>query len=120
MRNAIPVSYTHLDVYKRQFLDGVRGQHRPAGGAAGHHVGVIAKDRKGMGSQRAGRHMPVSYTHLDVYKRQLRGHEDARGPLDRDGHRTIQPPHGQQAHLIPAENLALSCKEGLQKERKSG
>jgi hypothetical protein len=28
--------------------------------------------------------------------------------LDRSGHRTIQPPPGQQALLIPTENLALS------------
>ncbi|WP_145202674.1 pseudouridine synthase [Sphingobium sp. B2] len=39
--DALPVSYTHLDVYKRQRLD---------------------TDSEG----------PVSYTHLDVYKRQLK------------------------------------------------
>ena len=44
------VSYTHLDVYKRQ----QRGHQHPVGGVAGVD----------------GCHRPVSYTHLDVYKRQ--------------------------------------------------
>ena len=43
-----PVSYTHLDVYKRQGLDLSQG--------------VLV---------RAGHPGPVSYTHLDVYKRQV-------------------------------------------------
>ena len=43
-----PVSYTHLDVYKRQHL-----------GLSGKHI------RR---AKRAAQ--PVSYTHLDVYKRQ--------------------------------------------------
>ena len=46
----MPVSYTHLDVYKRQ----------DKGGFA--HIG---------NSHHHGPHRPVSYTHLDVYKRQV-------------------------------------------------
>ena len=38
-------------------LDGVRAEHRPARRAAGHHVGVVAKDRQRVGGQRAGRHV---------------------------------------------------------------
>ena len=37
------------------FLHGVRGQHGPAGGAAGHHVGVVAEDRQRVRGQGAGR-----------------------------------------------------------------
>ena len=37
------------------FLHGVRREHRPAGGAAGHHVGVVAEDRERMRGQGAGR-----------------------------------------------------------------
>ena len=49
------VSYTHLDVYKRQIFCGAAEGHEqlaaPLAGADGL--------------------MPVSYTHLDVYKRQI-------------------------------------------------
>ena len=41
-----PVSYTHLDVYKRQGFNRAVEAQRPVGS------------------------LPVSYTHLDVYKRQ--------------------------------------------------
>ena len=52
------VSYTHLDVYKRQEHLRHLGQH---GGTAAlaHHVGEAADGGA------------VSYTHLDVYKRQI-------------------------------------------------
>ena len=50
----LPVSYTHLDVYKRQVL----GNAQLDGGVATLEV------------RAHGRHA-VSYTHLDVYKRQL-------------------------------------------------
>ena len=68
LRRARPVSYTHLDVYKRQAMDSqtvfleVRPSNRPAlrlyAGAGFCEVGL----RRG--------YYPVSYTHLDVYKRQ--------------------------------------------------
>ena len=61
-----PVSYTHLDVYKRQGLRVDVGR-RDAGRTAGETVvsldGVVS----------------VSYTHLDVYKRQVAITED--GPV---------------------------------------
>ena len=57
----IPVSYTHLDVYKRQGVGSgivINGQmvygHDGFAGELGHTI------------------IPVSYTHLDVYKRQVR------------------------------------------------
>ena len=52
-----PVSYTHLDVYKRQVL-----QHEEQAGEADGdaHAGQLLVGV-----------IPVSYTHLDVYKRQV-------------------------------------------------
>ena len=50
----MPVSYTHLDVYKRQAVGPGR-----AAGAATHPLGVMRQLSNA-----------VSYTHLDVYKRQ--------------------------------------------------
>ena len=47
----IPVSYTHLDVYKRQFL-------------LSFPLSNVFQPAKNPGVK------PVSYTHLDVYKRQ--------------------------------------------------
>ena len=72
-----PVSYTHLDVYKRQGYDG-------------SSVGAHAV--RGQGIRRGGRWCTtgitwrsVSYTHLDVYKRQRFGEPRARPPLPRPG-----------------------------------
>ena len=59
----IPVSYTHLDVYKRQFLQQQRQSHTE---------NYPFELRRALLHVRA-----VSYTHLDVYKRQpndLAGH----------------------------------------------
>ena len=55
-----PVSYTHLDVYKRQVLttDGAS----PLNTVRSRMVRYCYKVREGMRA--------VSYTHLDVYKRQ--------------------------------------------------
>ena len=52
------VSYTHLDVYKRQFID---IQHR--------NQIVVLEDEANLSPTEDGK--PVSYTHLDVYKRQM-------------------------------------------------
>ena len=49
------------------FLHRIAGQERAAGGAAGHHVGVIAEDRQGVGGQRPRRH-------VEHEGRQLAGH----------------------------------------------
>ena len=69
------VSYTHLDVYKRQ-VHHQGGEVLGVGGLAaarfaeGDHVGV--GDRDGVVEHPAERVgvEAVSYTHLDVYKRQ--------------------------------------------------
>ena len=59
MHAALAVSYTHLDVYKRQHPAGCAHLRRPRPGRALH-------------PHRCGTaQAPVSYTHLDVYKRQL-------------------------------------------------
>ena len=68
----MPVPYTHLDVYKRQLLDrgpGIRSgipcpAHRPA------QAGRLAAALHPGGAAPFAADGPVSYTHLDVYKRQ--------------------------------------------------
>ena len=80
-----PVSYTHLDVYKRQLQgsDQALGGHVAGAAAPGAHGGLhnvstcLNALQQGHGSQNGGvvavdidRDGPVSYTHLDVYKRQ--------------------------------------------------
>ena len=64
--NQVPVSYTHLDVYKRQVLD-----HEKIDDCidtikdyAEDSIPVLSKDKHILGV------ITVSYTHLDVYKRQ--------------------------------------------------
>ena len=52
------VSYTHLDVYKRQEQDPDTGRWLL---------------KKGLDEGKDQSYVPVSYTHLDVYKRQLHG-----------------------------------------------
>ena len=76
----IPVSYTHLDVYKRQdhgsFLVGqiaqnaqnFAGQFRVKGAGWFIKAKDIRFQRQGAGNSHTL--LPVSYTHLDVYKRQ--------------------------------------------------
>ena len=64
-----PVSYTHLDVYKRQAPD------LAATGALHHNRRVLqtqlVRQRKQVVPEHPHRLMAVSYTHLDVYKRQV-------------------------------------------------
>ena len=79
----VPVSYTHLDVYKRQPLCRPpclqRHPHRPqrgspCGGCCGRRTGSPAVQRSHRGAGGGlRRYCPVSYTHLDVYKRQAQG-----------------------------------------------
>ena len=57
-RSVDAVSYTHLDVYKRQLWGRDFGVHKRTGGRIG---GTRIMNRA------------VSYTHLDVYKRQQLG-----------------------------------------------
>ena len=66
MEGLVTVSYTHLDVYKRQVVQ--------YGGLAGggSTLRLVKAQRHAVvfrGFHSAG---PVSYTHLDVYKRQGR------------------------------------------------
>ena len=83
---AKPVSYTHLDVYKRQVEKGGDpggADHQPP--AQVHRVGLVAVGEK---------IVPVSYTHLDVYKRQE--------PAQADQARHV--PGGQAASLqVPVQ-----------------
>ena len=66
-----PVSYTHLDVYKRQPL--------------GHdRAGLLDKAAR-MLHVPAGELEPVSYTHLDVYKRQVQADSQGYGSADAYG-----------------------------------
>ena len=72
----VPVSYTHLDVYKRQRPDHRFGCRARAAlpDREGRAAALDARRRHRCGDRRrALRDLPaVSYTHLDVYKRQLR------------------------------------------------
>ena len=63
----IPVSYTHLDVYKRQALA------TTISGTGGMLVlfYLLRRRMRRLGLKRIVPD-PVSYTHLDVYKRQVR------------------------------------------------
>ena len=61
-----PVSYTHLDVYKRQvFVLQILEK-------AANDPGVIKTHYQVSFGLALGTCIPVSYTHLDVYKRQTR------------------------------------------------
>ena len=62
-----PVSYTHLDVYKRQDTDSRRCDNAVHGGMALRLCGI--SDRSVI-MNTADWIVAVSYTHLDVYKRQ--------------------------------------------------
>ena len=63
-----PVSYTHLDVYKRQQLDWSISRLRP------NSVSLGSTDTQKLftpqSPQPSQTRVSVSYTHLDVYKRQ--------------------------------------------------
>ena len=64
----LPVSYTHLDVYKRQVKPQLRGAAAGSGRLLQreqHAPCRVLQAAHGEGP------VPVSYTHLDVYKRQV-------------------------------------------------
>ena len=44
MMGIIPVSYTHLDVYKRQRTDGVYDEHSSAGESSDHDCFILDHD----------------------------------------------------------------------------
>ena len=64
------VSYTHLDVYKRQITDSVKvsGDKVDKDKAGKYTVTYEVSDSSGNKSTAT---RAVSYTHLDVYKRQI-------------------------------------------------
>ena len=71
----IPVSYTHLDVYKRQDLENNAGSMIVNIGAQSTNFSIVTGGRIIINKKIpiGGRQMneaDVSYTHLDVYKRQ--------------------------------------------------
>ena len=69
----MPVSYTHLDVYKRQDKAHlVEMAHTNAVESLARESGRYAREEKLLDelAQVLGLAKPVSYTHLDVYKRQ--------------------------------------------------
>ena len=77
---AIPVSYTHLDVYKRQLMtcyDSENGKTFILGRKylelERYFHKEIARVQAQWYGQQSGKGVkhPVSYTHLDVYKRQI-------------------------------------------------
>ena len=63
MRRAGSVSYTHLDVYKRQEYAGIDFM------ALSPEEALEAVKAKGLEIEK-GKESSFSYTHLDVYKRQ--------------------------------------------------
>ena len=66
-KSAVPVSYTHLDVYKRQVMKHIRPE-----ACKFKHLVVCDFIQLFcvLANTRIGSIDPVSYTHLDVYKRQ--------------------------------------------------
>ena len=73
-RMPIPVSYTHLDVYKRQVVVVGCGTQKKVNltGSVGLATAKEIEARPVANATQALQGLlPVSYTHLDVYKRQL-------------------------------------------------
>ena len=69
MKRITPVSYTHLDVYKRQVMK--LGDNSANMNVETVPTGSLSLDiALGLGGLPKGRIIAVSYTHLDVYKRQ--------------------------------------------------
>ena len=65
-----PVSYTHLDVYKRQYYH-LTKEKVPKRKSAAAGIACGREGGKGGAKERRLRRLKaVSYTHLDVYKRQ--------------------------------------------------
>ena len=78
-RTVIAVSYTHLDVYKRQILD---HQHTDFLELLAQLLDVIADNAViDVHIALVVEHIAVSYTHLDVYKRQAEMIAGTRGAI---------------------------------------
>ena len=93
-----PVSYTHLDVYKRQVLDRMRENTTYVRNIKKYLLAALYNAPVTMDSYYTSlvSHDPVSYTHLDVYKRQIRhgGFRRSHGLLRRGARRL--PGDGQR------------------------
>ena len=79
--NLLPVSYTHLDVYKRQ-VDRTRPvwlARQARDSHAVHGFGFAFAGLRGLTFRHGSAAGAVSYTHLDVYKRQDVGHAITHG-----------------------------------------
>ena len=77
MHQPIPVSYTHLDVYKRQSMFHKEmevlygdGKKKPCSRQGLILIVLPSKHEEKSFSEKCLSVYPVSYTHLDVYKRQ--------------------------------------------------
>ena len=89
MDSAVPVSYTHLDVYKRQFLRTIPYNY--------YALLTIVMS-------------PVSYTHLDVYKRQ-----PVLGVINGtllSGQKLLKIKRNQGVHFTKGSNW-FSCTDGF-------
>ena len=69
---SLPVSYTHLDVYKRQIVLIVLPTMVIAMGDGIRDMGIHMAANSVEMEDAVGSATSVSYTHLDVYKRQVR------------------------------------------------
>ena len=67
-RSISSVSYTHLDVYKRQVKEELKSGGAKRASTKAKNISLRAKKAKG--KARCDDITAVSYTHLDVYKRQ--------------------------------------------------
>ena len=70
-----PVSYTHLDVYKRQPIDNVSNYDSSKEDIVFIAPLMDVEKHKLIFGTKSAMIKPVSYTHLDVYKRQDRDSE---------------------------------------------
>ena len=64
VQNGMPVSYTHLDVYKRQDVVGGEVVHQ----VVLHHHGGVGEGADHVADEREHRMVPVSSTHLGFHK----------------------------------------------------
>ena len=79
-RGERPVSYTHLDVYKRQVQAAPAPGGCGVGGQGWMEQSWHERKRRPRERKEARELKPVSYTHLDVYKRQASRSRCCAGP----------------------------------------
>ena len=108
----MPVSYTHLDVYKRQVLsDGKSQDNLPYAPSEVAKATVMEYEGKTYITYDNEDHVtdevtlspssePVSYTHLDVYKRQI---YECNSPKQKEFKRNIQSSSAGKLCLWPGD-----------------